>query len=220
MTIGTLRLHPTPWTQQNDVIESLITEAINIYSNDMYYIPRHLVGNDPILGEDRLAEFKNAYLIQAYMENADGGFEGQQAFASKFGLQMEQSATLTIARKRWQALVGDFDTGTLPDRPCEGDLLYFPLTGGLFEVMFVQHQDPFYQVGHLYVYKLNVELFRYSSERINTGIPEIDVFEDLKSFDPNINPDPDVPQNYGDNTKLDVKASEHFFDANNPFGSL
>ena len=77
----------------------------------------------------------------------------------------------------------------LPNRPAEGDLLYFPLTGGLFEIKFVKHQDPFYQVGKLFVYKLQVELFQYASEKMETGIKEIDAFETLKSFDTTIVPD-------------------------------
>jgi hypothetical protein len=96
---------------------------------------------------------------------------------------MEQSATLTVARRKWEQLVGQHGLSILPNRPAEGDLLFFPLTGGLFEIKFVTHQDPFYQAGKLYVYKLQVELFQYSSEHITTGNPSIDVFETLKSFD-------------------------------------
>jgi hypothetical protein len=117
-----------------------------------------------------------------YLENVEG-FEGQGAFLQKFGLMMEQSATLTVARRRWDQLIGQHGQTIIPGRPNEGDLLYFPLTKGLFEIKFVQHQDPFYQLGKLYVYKLQVELFQYASERIDTGVGEIDVFESIKSFD-------------------------------------
>ena len=155
---------------------------MQIYGQDFYYIPRQLVAKDNILGEDRLSEFKQAYGIEMYLETVDG-FEGQGAFIQKFGLMMEQSATLTVSRRRWDQLVGRFGQTQLPNRPCEGDLLYFPLTKGLFEIKFVQHQDPFYQLGKLYVYKLQVELFQYASEHIDTGHKDIDVFESLKSFD-------------------------------------
>ena len=164
------------------LIEDLIVESLQIYGQDFYYIPRKLVAKDDILGEDRLSEFKTAYPIEMYLENVDG-FEGQGAFVQKFGLMMEQSATLTVARRRWDQLVGRFGQTQLPLRPCEGDLLYFPLTKGLFEIKFVKHQDPFYQLGKLYVYQLQVELFQYASEHIDTGIKEIDVFETLKSYD-------------------------------------
>jgi hypothetical protein len=119
-----------------------------------------------------------------YFENVDS-FGGQGAFIQKFGLMIEQSATLVVARRRWEQLVGRYGQTQIPSRPNEGDLIYFPLTGSLFELKFVQHQDPFYQLGKLYVYKLQVELFQYSSERIDTGIAEIDTFESLKTFSTN-----------------------------------
>jgi len=162
--------------------EDIIVESIAQFGQDFYYIPRTLIGKDEILGEDRLSQFKHAYGIEMYLETHDG-FEGQGAFIQKFGLMMEQSATLTVARRKWEQLVGQHARSILPNRPAEGDLLYFPLTGGLFEIKFVTHQDPFYQAGKLYVYKLQVELFQYASEHIQTGIKEIDTFETLKTFD-------------------------------------
>ena len=167
---------------EQNVVENLIIECLGIYGQEMFYIPRTLVSKDDILGEDRLSEFKNAYPIEMYFENVDG-FGGNGAFMSKFGLMIEQSATLVVARKRWQQAVAQYGQTILPNRPAEGDLLYFPLTGGLFEIKFVQHQNPFYQIGKLYTYKLDVELFQYASERIDTGYNAIDDFESLKTFD-------------------------------------
>lgn len=163
------------------LVEDLIIESLKIFGQQMFYIPRILVSKDNILGEDRLSEFKNLYPVEMYFENVDS-FDGQGAFLQKFGLMMEQSATLVVARRRWDQLVGRYGVTTIPNRPNEGDLLYFPLTGGLFEIKFVKHQDPFYQLGKLYVYKMQVELFQYSSERIDTGIDEVDAFEGLKTF--------------------------------------
>lgn len=164
------------------LMEDIIVESIQIYGQDFTYIPRTLVAKDEILGEDRLSEFKNKFSIEMYLENADG-FEGQGAFIQKFGLFMEQSATLTVSRRRWDQLVGRYGKGILANRPSEGDLLYFPLTGGLFEIKFVQHQDPFYQIGRLQVYKLQVELFQYASEHIDTGDADIDAFENIYTED-------------------------------------
>lgn len=163
------------------LVEDLIIESLQIFGQDFFYIPRTLVSKDEILGEDRLSEFKQSFPIEMYFENVDS-FDGQGAFIQKFGLMMEQSATLVVARRRWEQLVGRFGDTIIPTRPCEGDLLYFPLSKGLFEIKFVKHQDPFYQLGKLYVYKLQVELFQYSSERIDTGIKEVDAFESLKTF--------------------------------------
>ena len=164
------------------LLEDIIIESMQIYGQDFYYIPRSLVAHDQILGEDRLSEFKDAYQIEMYLET-NQGFEGQGAFIEKFGLMMEQSATLTVSRRRWDQLVGRYGQTLLPNRPSEGDLLYFPLTRGLFEIKFVQHQDPFYQLGKLYVYRLNVELFQYASEHIDTGHKDIDIFESIKTYD-------------------------------------
>lgn len=222
------------------LIEDLIIESLSIYGQDFFYIPRTLVAKDEILGEDRLSEFKSAFPIEMYFENIDN-FDGQGAFIQKFGLMMEQSATLTVARRRWEQLVGRFGVTTIPSRPNEGDLLYFPLTKGLFEIKFVQHQDPFYQLGKLYVYKLQVELFQYASEKIDTGLAAVDVFESIKSLDVTVNrlvneaangyvlledgsyikmdEQIDQVQSYGDNAKFEQEALSILdFDENNPFG--
>lgn len=205
---------------EQNLIEDLIIESIKIYGQDMFYIPRELVAKDDILGEDRLSEFKNAYPIEMYFENVNS-FDGQGAFIQKFGLFMDQTATLVVARKRWETLVGSAKTTILPDRPCEGDLLYFPLSDGMFEIKFVKHQEPFYQLGKLYVYKLQVELFQYSSERINTGIPDIDAFESLKSFEqPKDSQEPigTMFDNYAKNDIIEKESIDTVIDENNPFG--
>ena len=99
-----LRLHNSVYNNENLLVESLITEALDIHSIDAFYIPRRFVGKDDMLGEDRLSKFEHAYPIQVYLETVDG-FQGQGAFASKFGLTMEQSATITIARRKWDQAV-------------------------------------------------------------------------------------------------------------------
>lgn len=199
------------------LLEDLIIESISIWGQEFYYIPRQLVAKDDILGEDRLSQFKNAYPVDMYLENV-GGFEGQGAFIQKFGLMMEQSATLTVARRTWERVVGKHSDVILPNRPAEGDLLYFPLTKGLFEIKFVDHQDPFYQLKKLYVYRLEVELFQYSSEKIDTGIEEIDTFETLKTFDVEKQSDIEVPDSYGNNNAFKTQAETIVFDQTNPFG--
>jgi hypothetical protein len=183
------------------LVEDLIIESLRMYGNEVMYIPRTLVSKDEILGEDRLSQFKTAFPIEMYFENVDS-FSGQGAFIQKFGLMMEQSATLVVARRRWEQFVGRYGVTTLPNRPNEGDLIYFPLTKGLFEIKFVTHQDPFYQLGKLYVYKLQVELFQYASERIDTGIAEVDVFETLKTFSTNT-----TRSGFGEITGLTLSSS-------------
>lgn len=182
------------------LVEDLIIESLKIYGQDFFYIPRTLVSKDEILGEDRLSKFTSSFPIEMYFENVDS-LDGQGAFIQKFGLMMEQSATLVVARRRWEQMIGRFGATIIPTRPCEGDLIYFPLTKGMFEIKFVKHQDPFYQLGKLYVYKLQVELFQYSSEQIDTGVPSIDAFETLKTFNTNTTRTP-----YGEVTGVTVST--------------
>lgn len=216
--MANLKLHPSRYGNQNLLIEKLMNEAIKIHSVDMVYLPRTLVAESKILGEDRLSTFDNGYPIEVYLETVDG-FNGQQAFASKFGLQIEQSATIQIARKEWEKTVGTFGKTVVPERPCEGDLIYFPMTKGLFEILFVDHQQPFYQLGQMYVYKLTIEQFRYSSERIDTGIDSVDEFVGLKSTDITINPDVEVTRT-GENTSFQTEKDDFIFQTDNPFGDV
>lgn len=205
-------------TGEQNLVEDLIIESLRIYGKEVMYIPRTMVSQDAILGEDRLSKFEHAYPIEMYFENVDS-FGGQGAFIQKFGLMMEQSATLVVARRRWQTMIGRYGNTILPKRPAEGDLVYFPLSGGLFEIKFVQHQDPFYQLGKLYVYKLQVELFQYASERIETGIEKIDEFETLKTYDVEQN-NVETSNNYGNNVEFIEDAENVIFDTSNPFGEI
>lgn len=208
-------------TGEQDLIEELIIESLKIYGKDFLYIPRTLYSKDVIFGEDRLSKFEHAYPIEMYFDNIES-LAGQGAMIQKFGLMMDQSATLTVARKRWTELIGVHGTTHLPNRPNEGDLIYYPLTKGLFEIKFVKHQEPFYQLGKLYTYKLDIELFQYSSEKIDTGIPEIDAFETLKSFDVAVNANVQDATKFADNENFKQKAiSENaVFDEANPFGEV
>lgn len=203
---------------EQDLLEDLIIESIQAWGQEFFYIPRTVVAKDEILGEDRLSEFKTVYGIEMYFENVDN-YGGQGTFLQKFGLMNEQSATLSVSRRRWQELLRSDTNKVLPNRPAEGDLLYFPLSQGLFEIKFVQDKDPFYQLGKLYTWKLDVELFQYSSERINTGIEDIDIFEDLKSHDISIGNNVEEPQSYGDNIKMDDESQDFIVIKNNPIGN-
>ena len=222
---------------ENMLLSDLIEEAIQIHGQNFYYIPRTLIAKDEILGEDRLSKFKHAYSIEMYVENPQG-FMGQGEFVSKFGLYIEQSMQLTMSRRKWFELVSrhgmpclDSRHGKtiLPERPAEGDLIYHPIQKRLFEIKYVEKENGFWQLGQLQTFKLTVELFQYASERMETGIPEIDAFESLKSFDQtklSITPDEngnvgvDSPDNYGDNTKFIQEANNIVFDENNPFGEV
>lgn len=164
------------------LMEDLIIESIKIYGFDLYYMPRTEVNPDSLFEDDTIARFENAIPLEAYLENVDG-FGGDGELMSKFGIEIRDTATFVMARSRWNDVVGAGRSNylQLPSRPSEGDLLYFPLTRSYFEIKKVETHDPFYQLGKLYVYKLQCELWQYSSEELNTDIAEIDELEDLKS---------------------------------------
>jgi hypothetical protein len=169
-------------TSEQRLIEGLIIESIKIYGFDLYYMPRTEVNTDSIFDDDTLAKYENAIPIEAYLENVDG-FGGDGELMSKFGIEIRDTATFVIARSRWDDVIGAGRSSSLqlPNRPSEGDLIYMPLTKNYFEIKKVEAHDPFYQLGKLYVYKLQVELWQYSSEELNTDIAEIDKLEKTRS---------------------------------------
>ena len=166
------------------LIESLIIESIKIYGFDTYYLPRTEVHKDEIDLEDSLSTFQNAIPLEMYLENIDG-FGGEGELMSKFGIEFRDSATFVVARMRWEDVVskGRSSSLALPNRPSEGDLIYMPLTDNYFEIKRVDATNPFFQLGKLYVYRLQCELYQYSSERFDTGISGIDDIEDEHSMD-------------------------------------
>jgi len=157
-----------------ELLHSLVTESIQVTGYDVNYIPRTLVNEDTILGEDSISEYKDAYSVEMYIKSVDG-FEGEGDLVSKFGLEVRDQIIFSMSRRAWEGL----DIGV---RPKEGDLIYFGLTSKLFQIMFVEHETPFYQAGALPTFDLTCELFTYSDEAMDTGVNEIDVVEQKQSF--------------------------------------
>jgi hypothetical protein len=166
---------------EQSVYEDLIIESLKIYGQDVYYIPRTIVDRDTILGEDKASKFDDAYMIEAYIENPEG-FDGSGDLYQKFGLEIRDEATFIIARKQWTNLVGVWNNNVDTIRPMEGDLIFLPMTNKFFEISFVEHEQPFYQLSNLPVYKLNCSLFEYNEEDFDTGVGEIDVTEIKNSY--------------------------------------
>ena len=164
------------------LMEDIIIECLKIYGFDVYYIPRSSVAEDDILTEDPLNKYENAYPLEMYMSNITG-FEGEGDLLTKFGVEIRDTATFIVARRRWDEVVAKDGNAQLTTRPAEGDILYFPLTKSYFEIRRVETKDPFFQVGKLYVFKLECELMQYSSERFETGIAEIDDTASEKAID-------------------------------------
>ena len=209
---------------EKNLYSDLVKEAIQIFGHDVYYIDRTTVAIDNVLGEDSLSKFTSQVPIEMYVENAEGGYEGEKELMSQFGLENRNELTLVVHKERFQDLTKQIqiesgtdstggsillESGTIDqsgnsseletittgsdfyiltetdavstDRPLEGDLVYHPILGKIFEVSFVDHDEPFHQLDNNPIYKLNCKSYEYSSEAIDTGILDIDSIEDTES---------------------------------------
>ena len=214
----------TAITSEKNLYSDLVKEAIQIFGHDVYYIDRTTVAIDNVLGEDSLSKFTTQVPIEMYVENAEGGYEGEKELMSQFGLENRNELTLVVHKTRFQDLTKQIqiesgtdttggsillESGTIDqsedssvletvttgsdfyiltetdavstDRPLEGDLVYHPILGKIFEVSFVDHDEPFHQLDNNPIYKLNCKQYEYSSEALDTGIATIDSIEDTES---------------------------------------
>ena len=209
---------------EKNLYSDLVKEAIQIFGHDVYYIDRTTVAIDNVLGEDSLSKFTSQVPIEMYVENAEGGYEGEKELMTQFGLENRNELTLVVHKERFQDLTKQIqiesgtdttggsillESGTIDqssdssvletvttgsdfyiltetdavstDRPYEGDLVYHPILGKIFEVSFVDHDEPFHQLDNNPIYKLNCKQFEYSSDALDTGIATIDSIEDAES---------------------------------------
>jgi hypothetical protein len=166
-------------TSEQRLIENLMIESIQTYGIDVQYCPRTIVNEDLLLGEDTISAYNSAHTIEMYIKSVDG-FEGDGDFVSKFGLQIKDQITFTVARRRWAEL--GLVTDGRDTAPKEGDLIYFPMTEAVFQVLFVEDESVFYQTGGLQVFDLLCEMYTYSDEKLNTGVDAIDKIERLQSY--------------------------------------
>ena len=163
-------------TEQN-LLQDLINEQLKMYGVEVHYLPRKYVTEKSVIREVIQSSFDDAYPIEAYVENVDG-YGDNPTLLSKFGIQATNELNLIISKERWenyiQPLIKNETNIKLSTRPKEGDLVYFPLGDRLFEIKYVEHERPFYQLQKNYVYELRCELFRLEDELIDTGIDDID----------------------------------------------
>lgn len=165
---------------EQQLIDDLVIESIQLYGVDTYYVSRLSTSFDHILNEDSLTIFDAAYHVDLYVKSVDG-FQGDGDFLSKFGLQIRDTATFTIAYRTFERFVTRENVNIT--RPREGDLIYMPMNRKFFKITFVEHESVFYQTGALQVYDLKCELFEYSNERFETNIEEIDTHYDAYKTD-------------------------------------
>lgn len=166
---------------EQQLIDDLVIESIQIFGMDVIYISRSIEQRDDILNEDDLSIFNQAYELDMYVKSVDG-FEGEGDFLSRFGLQIRDQVTFSVANRTFEKYVTQKDPGR--ERPFEGDLIYFPLNDKFFKIMHAEHESVFYQSGALQVFDLRCELFEYSNERFDTKVDFIDEYwADYKTTD-------------------------------------
>ena len=166
---------------EQDLHEDLVVESLRFYGHEVFYLPRTIVDEDELFGEDTSSKFGDAYAVEMYIENTEG-FEGEGDLLSKFGVEVRDQATFVLSKRTWQRFISLDSNLATSTRPQEGDLIYFPLGNQVFEIRFVEHENPFYQLGKLNVFKLQCETFEYSHEEIDVGIAELDNIEDQFSY--------------------------------------
>lgn len=166
-------------TNEQALMQSLIIEAIKIHGRDMYYVPREYVALDQLYGEDKLSAFTKAYPLEFYVDLAQS-FGGDRDLLSKFGLEVRDEMTLTVAKQRFSDVVTKEDASIT--RPREGDIIYFPLDQSLFEITFIEPEQVFYQGGRLYTYDISLKRFEVAGEKFDTGIDKIDEMEDIHGY--------------------------------------
>ena len=162
---------------EQNLVQDLINEQLRMYGVEVHYMPRKYVEENKIIREVVQSKFDDAYPLEAYVDTFDGYGENP-VLLTKFGIEATNEITLTISKERFEDYISPLMKNEadvkLSTRPKEGDLIYFPLGDRLFEIKFVEHEKPFYQLQKTYVYELRCELFRYGDEVIDTGIAEID----------------------------------------------
>jgi len=156
---------------EQNLIENLVIESIRIYGIDVYYVPRVITAESSTFTEAVNSAYDTAVNVEMYVKSIDG-FDGDGEFLSSFGVQVQEEITFSIAYRTFETNVGAY---LRRDRPLEGDLIWFAPYQGLFQIKYVEMRPVFYQMGALQFYDITCELFQYSNEIFNTGVPDIDI---------------------------------------------
>jgi hypothetical protein len=196
MALNPFFLHGT--SSEQFLVQDLINEHIRMFGMEVTYIPRKMIDTDDVFNEVQSSKFDDNFILEAYLNNYEG-HTGQGDLMTKFGISLRDEITLTISKERFEDFISPFLIGRLDgiesdasyddgatvkmsSRPKEGDLIYFPLSSRLFEIKFVEHESPFYQLNKNYTYELKCELFEYEDEIIDTNITDIDELLDDQGY--------------------------------------
>lgn len=165
------------YTNEQQLLDDLVSESIQRYGQDMWYIPRKINNKDKIYGSDDISTYEKAYYVEILVRSVEG-FGGDGNRLTKFGFEIRNTIIFCISKTRFEDEIGYIENIS---RPREGDLIYFPLNQKCFQIMYVDNKPSFYPLGSLPIYDMHCELFEYSNERFSTGIPEIDAIQKLSS---------------------------------------
>ena len=207
---------------EQTLYEDIVIESLKMYGQDIYYLPRDIVNEDRILGDDVPSRFNSSYKIEMYIDNVDG-FDGEGDLFSKFGVEIRDQATFVVSRRRWNQTIQRYDNEITVARPAEGDLLYIPFSSKLFQITHVEHEQPFYQLANLPTYKLRCELFEYNDEDFDTGVNLIDDIEQDYAYKFNLVLDSDsqgfkvgeiINQTFSDGTIMSGEVASYNPDTN------
>ena len=195
---------PNPYFKQGvrseqTIYEDIIIEALKMYGQDVYYLPREIVNKDSVFLDDVPSRFGSAYKVEMYIENTEA-FDGEGDLFTKFGIELRDQANFVVSRKRWKQLVGS-RLAENNFRPREGDLIYLTLSDSIFEIRKVETETPFYQISNLPTFRMTCELFEYNDEDFDTDIAEIDEVEFEGAFQYSLTMDSDgIPNNLSGTT--------------------
>jgi hypothetical protein len=211
-------LNLTTQNSEQRLVENITIELIQGIGQDCYYVPRKYFNIDKIYGEDPGSSFEKTYMIEMYIQSYKG-FEGTDII-TQFGIEIKDKISLLMSRRRFKEQVTNADNTII--RPREGDLIYFPLSKSLFEINFVEHENPLYPLGKLYTYQITAELFTYSYEKMttpNTNINKPYTTTKCLSGSTVIPLNNILGTTAGINDVLQTEASGYTFDSNDPFAS-
>ena len=207
---------------EQGLVQDLVNEQLRMYGIECHYIPRKLVTSSTIMKEVTESKFEQAFPLETYLMNTDG-YAGQGDILTKFGVRVTDEATFVISKERFEEAVAPFleqdDEYTLSNRPKEGDLIFFPLGKRMFEIKFVEHERPFYQLQKNYVYQLQCELFEYEDEVIDTNVNSIDKVVQTDGYIARLILS-DVGSTATANTTLNFGAVQQIFLQNDGYGYL
>jgi hypothetical protein len=168
------------YSGEQNLVQDLVDEQIKLFGSDIYYLPRTIL-KDNTLDDVIYSKFESQFQVEMLLSNVEG-FGEQSEFISKFGIRITDEVKFIVSARRWAESEAQYTPDlTVPGRPNEGDLLYFPLTTDIYEIKFVERESPFYQFGKIQFIIMTAEIYEIGNDKIDTGIDEIDEIEQLFS---------------------------------------